>query len=455
VSDPRRIPHDPALPALGQIFAEQGAAPFVAQALRQLTGRQVEPAAVQVPYVRYRPGKSCVVLWSCEDATGAPLLASGRLFHNERAGKLLANSANRRLIAAATALLGGDNAPYRYFPEEKLLAQVFPLDLRLPKLVLAADEAWLGGRLAINGSKSQSRVVSAKPVSYKPWRRCVYRYDVEAAGERKSYYAKLFRDDRGEELLDSHRAVSASLSASHAPWTIPTAAGYLPEARMLLFDAIDDVVKVRALLRPSLKDAATKQKLLGYISTAAEGLVAFQRSPIDNLPSQTPQVLIDAFRDYCAGIATVAPEFAAAATRLLDQLESASRVFPAEPLVPTHGAFRHDQLLDASGRLIVLDLDTICSSGESADAGNFLGYLDLTAVRRPRLQPIIDECARTFAGKLRDVGLASPHWVAWYRAAAHVKKGLRSFFSLEPNWPETAQRMLALAEATLRDGSGA
>jgi hypothetical protein len=39
-------------------------------------------------------------------------------------------------------------------------------------------------------------------------------------------------------------------------------------------------------------------------------------------------------------------------------------------------------------------------------------------------------------------------------SAAHVKKGLRSFFA-PAELAETAQRMLALAEATLRDGSGA
>lgn len=449
----RFVPHDPALPALGALFPGDGAPQFIADALGDLTRRHIDPEAVQVPYVRYRPGKSCVLLWSYEDETGEPILASGRLFRNQRADKLLANRGNLRLIDAATALRRGNGLPYRHFPEHRLLLQLFPLDLRLPKLVLAADPAWLSERLAANGLRPSANAIIATPVSYKPWRRCVYRYDVGANGERKSYYAKLFRDDRGEELLGWHHAVSSSLSASYTPWTIPTAVGYIPEARMLLFDAIDDVVKVRTLLRPSLKDAGTKQKLLTYICAAAEGLEAFQRSTIDNLPSQTPRELVDAFREDCLGIATVAPELAGAATSVLDKLESTARVFPAETLVPTHGAFRHDQLLDADGHLIVLDLDTICFSGASADAGNFLGYLDLTAGRRPRLQPIIDDCARAFVETLEDVGLTSPQWVAWYRAAAHVKKGLRSFFSLQPRWPETAQRMLSLAEVTLQDGS--
>jgi len=441
----RNVPDDPALPALSTLFPPSGAPHFIANALGELTGHHVEAEAVQIPYIRYRPGKSCVLLWSYEDDAGNPVLASGRVFYNQRTDKLLANNNNRRLIDAATVLLGDGEAPYRHFPEHRLLLQLFPLDLRLPRLVLAANPAWLSERLSANA-------ITATPISYKPWRRCVYRYDLEASGERKSYYAKLFRDDRGEELLGWHQAIISSMSAYHSPWTIPKAVGYIPEARMLLFDAIHNVVKVRTLLRPSLKDPATKQRLLSYISTAAEGLASFQRSAINNPPSQTPRELIAAFRKDCMGVATVAPELAATAGKVLDQLESAAHDFAAEPFVPTHGAFRHDQLLDADGRLIVLDLDTICSSGQSADAGNFLGYLDLTAVRRPRLQPIIDDCARAFLETLAGIGLTSPQWVAWYRAIAHVKKGLRSFFSLQPGWPETAQRMLSLAEATLREG---
>ncbi len=451
MNDERSVPTDPALSAIATLFPREGAPRFIADALGDLTGRHVEPEAVHVPYVRYRPGKSCVVLWSHEDEAGLRLLASGRLFHDERAGKLVAKEANRDLIQRTATLSKSAGAPYRYFADDRLLLQLFPLDLRLPQLVLAEDPAWLSEHLGANGTRPIAQTITATPVSYKPWRRCVYRYDTETDGTRKSYYAKLFRDDRGKELLAWHHAVSSSLSASHAPWTIPMATGYVPEARMLLFDAADDATKIRKLLRPALKNAQTKAALLGHISAAAEGLVAFQRTKIEGLPSETPHQLIANFRSDSAGIEAVAPELAHAVSNALQRLETAAGALSPEPLVPTHGAFRHDQLLHAEGRLIVLDLDTICLSGASADAGNFLGYLDLTAVRRPRLQPIIDDCARAFGEALRASGLTSLEWLAWYRAAAHVKKALRAFFSLEPNWPETTSRLLLLADETLQE----
>jgi hypothetical protein len=270
-----------------------------------------------------------------------------------------------------------------------------------------------------------------------------------------AYFVKLFRDGRGAQLVDWHRAVHQTLVATDAPWTVPNARAYLPDAQMLVFDAVDDATKVRKLLRPSLKDEQSMTTLLRHVAAAAQGLAAFQGCRLNALPSETPAEIVAAFRRAAAGIDAVAPRLARIAANALDLLDDTAHRLPPEPLVPAHGAFRHDQLLETGGRLVVLDLDTICLSGASADAGNFLGYLDLTAHRRPRLQPVIDDCANTFGETLLAMGFASPQWTSWYRAAAHVKKSLRSFFSLQPQWPETTARMIALAQSTLRETAAA
>ena len=82
--------------------------------------------------------------------------------------------------------------------------------------------------------------------------------------------------------------------------------------------------------------------------------------------------------------------------------------------MPTHGAFRHDQFIVAGDRLVAMDLDTICAAGASADAGNFLGYLDVTAVRRRHLRPIVKECAAVFRDAARDQPFINREWLAWY-----------------------------------------
>ncbi len=449
MSSERSVPHDPALPVLGEIFASEGLPSVIAGALTTMIGSDLVPEAFDVRYVRYRPGKSCVVLWARDSGPGDKLMVSARLFHDDRAERLISKEVSQAAIQRATELTRGEGVPYRYFPEQRLLVQLFPLDLQLPHLVLAGDPSWLAGRLSANGTRQGPNSITAVPESYKPWRRCVYRYAIDSGVQQTSYYAKVFRDDRGADLLRWHGLASETLAAADAPWSIPTATRYLPDARMLLFEALEGTTKVRRMLRPALKDHQAKAGLLLHMVAAAQGLAAFQQTQIDDLPSAAPEKLIEEFRRDGEGIGATAPELASRLLQMLDQLQAAVVALPPEQLVPAHGAFRHDQLLATEGGLVVLDLDTVCRSGASADAGNFLGYLDLTGIRRPRLQSIVVDCARMFEEAYCSSGTTSPAWVAWYRAIAHVKKALRAFFTLETNWPVTAEQLFLLADDTL------
>ena len=60
----RFIPNDPALPGLRDLFPAAGAPEFVVPAVRSLTGVDVDPAMAEVTYVRYWPGRRCVVQWT-------------------------------------------------------------------------------------------------------------------------------------------------------------------------------------------------------------------------------------------------------------------------------------------------------------------------------------------------------------------------------------------------------
>ena len=142
------------------------------------------------------------------------------------------------------------------------------------------------------------------------------------------------------------------------------------------------------------------------------------------------------------GLADVDPEAAGLVTRCLRTLEEQASRLPDEPMVTTHGAYRHDQILVRGERQAVLDLDTLCRSGASADAGNFLSYLDVTALRRRHLRPVIEDCAPAFEEEALRLPSVSSEWLAWYRSAGHVKKALRSYLSLDRRWPEMAEGLL-------------
>lgn len=449
-----RLPRDPALPALHDLFPDSGAPEFVVEAAREMAGLQLDASRVKIKFVRYRPTKSCVVLWTFRSDAGRAVMVSGRLFHNDRGAGIVARPSFERQAAEAGKGIGG-RAPYRYLPDRQLLLQLFPLDLRLPALTSIASEAWVQAKFSplLGASVGEIRVLSAKPVSYKPWRRCVYRYALDVAGRTRRYFGKLFLDDRGAQQLGWLRAIEERLRTSDAPWRIVAPAGYVGEAHLLLLEAVEDAVEVKDMLKEASKEGGATPALLDVMVRAAEGIRAFQNVELNGLPEAPPLEVVRDLEAGTEGIDVVAPEFAAPASRMLRALTEQARELRPEPLTPTHGAFRHDQFLLAGSEMVAMDLDTLCRSGASADAGNFLGYLDVTAVRRPELKPAIEQCAAAFQEAALRLPNCSAEWTSWYRAAAHVKKALRSFYSLDPKWPGTAETLLSQAERALSSGA--
>lgn len=438
-----RIPRDPALPALQDVFPKRGAPEFVASAVHEMTGRDVDAARAQIRFVRYRPGKSCIILWVF-DAGEAPLMVSGKLFRHERGAGVTLRPSFQRQAAEAQRRLGGFET-YRYLPEQQLLLQLYPMDTRMPALTLAEDESWLRDALAPALGTRAIRLVSAAPVSYKPWRRCVYEYHLEVDGSPRRFFGKLFVDDQGERLLRSQGALERYLREAAAPWKIVAPVAHIAEARMLVLEAINGGVEMRHLI----ENPSRNGDLGPALERIAYGLTVFQRAELPGLLELAPLGIVRHFRDGAKGLEVVAQEFATPVDRLFQALEDQARKLRPEPLVPTHGAFRYDQFLLSEGEMAAIDLDTLCLSGASADAGNFLGYLDVIGVRRPALKEAVETCAPLFEEAVLRLPGVSPDWLRWYRAVAHVRKALRAFYSLDAKWPRIVGDLLPRAERTL------
>src|SRR4051812_13957224 len=79
MSDRRSIPDDPALPGLRSLFPDHGAPDFAVEAARRLLGVQADAGAAQVTYVRYWPGRRCVVEWTFPRAGDRDVIVSAEL----------------------------------------------------------------------------------------------------------------------------------------------------------------------------------------------------------------------------------------------------------------------------------------------------------------------------------------------------------------------------------------
>ena len=417
---------------------------IVAEAASSLTGVDVDASHGRLTYARWRPGKNCVLNWSLPDESGHPILVSAKTFADRTAEKIVA----RRSFRALAEVTGGLHA---CFPERRLLLQVFPMDFALPGLASVTSPEW--ARVAIASAlgvpQEEVRAVEATTLRYKAWRRCVLRFSAEVQGRPIRHYAKAFRDDRGEDMLQRLRNLGEQMAARGSPWRIAAPSSYSREVRTLLFPEVEGAVELKALAREARTSARHGRALREHVSSTASGLASFREAIVDGVPRVTSREILDDLATDAEPLADVLPELALSIAGLLRDLESEADRMPPEPLGATHGALRIDQLLFCGDEPVGLDLDGLCLSGPASDPGYFLADLDRTAVRRPSLRPLMAECEKAFSSALETDHLVDPRWLAWHRAANHVKLALRCVFTISRGWPEAAEGLIGVARRTL------
>ncbi len=443
---PRWIPADPALPGLAEFFGPAGARSVAAEMVREAADSSVDADSGELRYVKYKPTKHCIVQWAFPASSGDPFMVSAKLFSGIQGAAVISQPKFQSLAKSIRSRANGRTEPYRYLHHRQILFQLFPLDAKLPGLPFATSGAWAAAAFAraLDVRSTTIRITEITPVAYNPWNRCVFRYTVEESSSRRQYFAKLFRDDRGQTMAATLTAVSELLGASGGSWRIPAPLAFIPEARMLVLEALEKAVGARSLLKQAVEDPVARRRARDVFARTAETLLEFQQAVIQGLPAITPQALLRYYQRKIDRVSQIAPELTDTIGTQLARLETEASELPTEPMVLSHGAFRHTHLLLCGDKLGLVDLDNLRLSGVSADPGDFLAYLDRTALRRPALRPIIEELEAAFVAGLRRRRSIDMRWVAWHRSAAHVKWALRSFHSLSLKGRLCAEDLAAL-----------
>src|SRR5262245_31375604 len=99
------IPDDSAIPALKELFPPSGAPGFVVRMAQEVADTQLNGEAVEISYIRYRPTRNCVALWSFPTGSGQPLLISA--LADDRIESLIARPSFQRSTEMVGAALGG------------------------------------------------------------------------------------------------------------------------------------------------------------------------------------------------------------------------------------------------------------------------------------------------------------------------------------------------------------
>ena len=239
---------------------------------------------------------------------------------------------------------------------------LYNIDPALPGLASAADpravNAWLAAHA---GGDPQHYTIT--PVRYRAGTRCVLRYQPRG-GDAPCWYGKVVAGSACAELATIVSSLGDSLVAPY----VGVAADW-------------QLVVQRDAGRESLRDAPLDSLDSAAAAFAAAGhlLARLHSRSAPQGPARSLADDVDTLRGLEATLQLVN---AASARRFSDAIARLHARNPSsEPMVPSHGAYRADQVHLSARGPVMIDLDSYCLAEPARDAANFLAYLRWRAIR--------------------------------------------------------------------------
>jgi hypothetical protein len=340
--------------------------------------------------------------------------------------------------------------PVSFVPELEMLVQVFPYDRRLPTLPLVMAgpppelEPVLLGRFGPGDWRIEAWDV--EPVRYREQGGAVLRYTGKArsaaTGVRteKSFYAKIYRHEKGEQTYQALRALWRRTSANGEGFSVVRPLAYLSDLRALILEEAPGSTLQEILLRESDPIAALRR--------VAQALAAFNQG---DAPATTRQYLL---ADQVAVLERARRLLGWACPHLRVEVESIIEGVLAGlqevPLGPTHRDLKPDHIFVDGERTIFIDLDSFAKADPVLDPAYLLARL--TAM--PALLPIPPERARAAAREFAEEYFAHVPgaWqdrLPFHYAGALLKISFGLFGRQAPDWPDKIATLLEEARASL------
>jgi hypothetical protein len=229
------------------------------------------------------------------------------------------------------------------------------------------------------------RFASCHPtvLRYKPGSRATVHFELRYArsdqdrGWPDRVIAKTYRDLKGAATYEAMRALWESPLVDPYRLKLADPLAFDKELRLLIQGHIPNTGTLRELIREARR-AGTPQRTAevdDYVRKTGAGLAALHGSGVHVGPRVDVDHEFDDQRGELQELVEVAPELQGAADRLLGSLEDLAMRFPDDPPLPSHGAFRPDQVLLSHGEVGFVDFDGFCQAEPALDVAEFLGKL--------------------------------------------------------------------------------
>jgi Ser/Thr protein kinase RdoA (MazF antagonist) len=328
-----------------------------------------DPAAgreLQIDSVRYRPGASCLVGYTLSERDSdnegpcGGIRWYGRCFSVEEFDAALAKLTGRSWL--------GDE-PVIPLPEHRIVLFAHPNDRRLHGLELLHQEKALKAFLHshLKGKSLATGEVVWTVVRYKPEQRAVVRCHIKSSGAHdivapKTYYLRIFPDDRGLREYQAMRALARSLQVA-SELAIPKPRAFDSRWHALLLDALPGS-KLKATVAAGCAQDAFRR--------AGRALAALHAHCN---PSATPRCLPDHMaraRHATRLLSRVMPDREPQLDDVARRLDALAPHAEADRIGFVHGDFHSGQMLVTGDRIGLVDFERAHNGPVLFDLGNWL-----------------------------------------------------------------------------------
>ena len=401
------IPRDQGLPQIAVLLDADAMATRLARSL----GYDEPLVAVDVRYIRYRPGKNLCVHYVVQvggTEQHAVAMASSKYD--------LSLDAADPAYDARIALVAGrapTTRPLLYDAEAGALLQWLPFDIDMP--ALAEPPSALRARLVECGVDIPADHARLTLLQYRPRRRVALRLG--------DHVLKVYRYKR--DFSDG----VAGLEAARRLGGLRTAQG-------------EAVIGDLRLTAQEWLPGAPPARRSELAREAGEVLRALHGHKLDGLEPLLPSERLDAAATAVELVSAIAPALTQRAQAALAELER-RQPDPGDALVTSHGDFHGGQLLELPGGAALIDLDLLGAAPAALDLANYAGHLI------PKDAADIAAAVTVLESLVEGYG-SRPRWLEWYLAASILRRSRVPFRNFEPDWPAQTERMIGAAEAALR-----
>ncbi len=286
---------------------------------------------------------------------------------------------------------------------------------------------------------------NVEPVRYREQGGAVLRYTAKARNaatgrtREKSFYAKVYRHEKGEQTYQALRALRSRASAREG-FSVVRPLAYLSDLRALILEEAPGTPLEEILLGDRDTTAAVRR--------VAQALAAFNQG--DAPPMTRPHLLAD----QVAVLERARRLLGWACPHLRVEVESIIEGVLAGlqevPLRPTHRDLKPDHIFVDGERTIFIDLDSLAKADPVLDPAYLLARL----AAMPALFPVPRQRTRAAAWEFAEeyfahVPGAWQERLPFHYAGALLKISFGLFGRQAPDWPDRIATLLEEARASL------